>query len=128
VANRVKCFSSRQFLRKSHTQTDVLDLFQVTLFRFYSPNFIAFMAKQKLGYTFLVYSVILFFFASSVSASARVAPLLQSYGNPIFGSNFHSVYDTSMYGVFQLSNGLAKTPQMGFDSRFLQINLLFLVE
>ncbi|WVZ20773.1 hypothetical protein V8G54_008095 [Vigna mungo] len=74
------------------------------------------MAKQKLGYTFLVYLVILFFFASSVSASARVAPLLQSYGNPIFGSNFHTVYDTSMYGVFQLSNGLATTPQMGWNS------------
>jgi len=87
------------------------------------------MAKQKLIYTFLVYLVILFFFvASSASASARVAPLLQSYGNPIFGSNFHSVYDTSKYGPFQLSNGLAKTPQMGFDSRFLLLTLFFLVE
>lgn len=82
------------------------------------------MAKQKLSITILA---ILFF---SVSVSARVVPLLQNYGNPIFRSNFHSIYDTSKYGVFQLSNGLAKTPQMGFDSLSLSLSmtLLLLVE
>ncbi|TKY73933.1 Alpha-galactosidase 3 [Spatholobus suberectus] len=74
------------------------------------------MAKQKLSNTFFVHLVILFFCASSLLVSARVVPLLQSYGNPIFRSNFHTIYDTSKYGVFQLSNGLAKTPQMGWNS------------
>ncbi|RDY07029.1 Alpha-galactosidase 3 [Mucuna pruriens] len=72
------------------------------------------MAKQKHGNTVLVHLVIFFFCAFSVSA--RVAPLLQNYGNPIFRSNFHTIYDTSNYGAFQLSNGLAKTPQMGWNS------------
>ncbi|KAJ1384720.1 Glycosyl hydrolase, all-beta [Sesbania bispinosa] len=71
------------------------------------------MAKQKRSNALLV---ILLLCVSSVSVSARDVPLLQSYGKPIFRSNFHSIYDTSKYGVLQLSNGLALTPQMGWNS------------
>lgn len=84
------------------------------------------MTKQKIRNALLVHLVILFFFSTSV-VSARVVSLLQNYGNPIFRSNFHSIYDTSKYGVFQLSNGLGKTPQMGFDSRFLSLSLTLLL-
>ncbi|KAK7317025.1 hypothetical protein RJT34_00904 [Clitoria ternatea] len=74
------------------------------------------MAKQKHSNGVLVLLVILFLCSSCVSVSARVPPFLQSYGEPIFRSNFHNIYDTSKYGVFQLSNGLAQTPQMGWNS------------
>ncbi|XP_061368033.1 alpha-galactosidase 3 isoform X2 [Gastrolobium bilobum] len=74
------------------------------------------MAKQKRSNTLFMQSVILFLFASSVSVSAIVVPLLQSYQKPIFRSNFHTIYDTSKYGVVQLDNGLARTPQMGWNS------------
>ena len=78
------------------------------------------MAKQKQSSTYLFYSAILLFTifcVSSVLVSARVHPILQSFNQkPIFRSNFHSIYDTSNYGTFQLSNGLAKTPQMGWNS------------
>ncbi|XP_027361750.1 alpha-galactosidase 3 isoform X2 [Abrus precatorius] len=74
------------------------------------------MAKQKHLNTLFMQLLILFFCAFSVSVSARIVPLLQSYAKPIFRANFHTVYDTSKYGVFQLSNGLAQTPQMGWNS------------
>jgi len=76
------------------------------------------MGFQKHNKSVLVHLFILFIYvSSSVFVSARVVqPLLQNYGKPIFRSNFHSIYDTSNYGVFQLSNGLALTPQMGFVS------------
>lgn len=84
------------------------------------------MAEQKRNNTLFVYLAILFLCASSVSVSARVVlPLFQSYGKPIFRSNFHTVYDTSKYGVFQLSNGLAQTPQMGFVSLSLSGSFAF---
>ncbi|MED6208136.1 Alpha-galactosidase 3 [Stylosanthes scabra] len=78
------------------------------------------MAKQKQSSScFLNSAILLFtiFCVSSVSFSARLHPILQSFHQkPIFRSNFHSIYDTSNYGTFQLSNGLAKTPQMGWNS------------
>ncbi|KAK9682040.1 hypothetical protein RND81_10G046300 [Saponaria officinalis] len=36
--------------------------------------------------------------------------------NLLFTSNFHKIYDTSKYGKLQLANGLAQTPQMGWNS------------
>uniref|UniRef100_A0A7N0UM02 Alpha-galactosidase n=1 Tax=Kalanchoe fedtschenkoi TaxID=63787 RepID=A0A7N0UM02_KALFE len=46
-----------------------------------------------------------------------VHPLRSSYQNRSFlRPEFHSIYDTSNYGVFQLDNGLALTPQMGWNS------------
>ncbi|KAF7830874.1 alpha-galactosidase 3 [Senna tora] len=75
------------------------------------------MAKLKQSNSVCVHLLLLFLCASScVPISARVAPLLRSYEKSIFGSNFHTVYDTSKYGLLQLSNGLARTPQMGWNS------------
>ncbi|KAG5045894.1 hypothetical protein JHK82_015276 [Glycine max] len=64
------------------------------------------MTKQKIRNALLVHLVILFFFSTSV-VSARVVSLLQNYGNPIFRSNFHSIYDTSKYADALVSTGLA---------------------
>nr|KJB72965.1 hypothetical protein B456_011G207400 [Gossypium raimondii] len=33
-----------------------------------------------------------------------------------FSKSYNSIYDTSKYGIFQLNNGLAVTPQMGWNS------------
>ncbi|KAG4180662.1 hypothetical protein ERO13_A10G178400v2 [Gossypium hirsutum] len=33
-----------------------------------------------------------------------------------FSKSYNSIYDTSKYGIFQLNNGLALTPQMGWNS------------
>ncbi|KAI9110708.1 hypothetical protein K1719_018146 [Acacia pycnantha] len=75
------------------------------------------MAKQTQSNFASVYLVLFFFLrASSVSISARVAPLLQTYEKSIFTSDFHSIYDTSKYGILQLNNGLGRTPQMGWNS------------
>ncbi|GAU24464.1 hypothetical protein TSUD_319410 [Trifolium subterraneum] len=76
------------------------------------------MAKKKIqNNTVFLHFITLFLSISSLSVSAaRIVPLLQNYGKPIFKSNFHSLYDTSNYGVFQLTNGLALTPQMGWNS------------
>jgi alpha-galactosidase len=69
--------------------------------------------------TVFLHFIILFLSISSLSVSARrIVPFLQNYGKPIFRSNFHNIYDTSNYGLFQLTNGLALTPQMGFVSLF----------
>jgi len=75
------------------------------------------MGFHKHNKSVSVHLFVLFIYVSSVLVSARVVqPLLKNYGKPIFRSNFHSIYDTSNYGVFHLSNGLALTPQMGFVS------------
>lgn len=68
------------------------------------------MAKNGFLLVYLV--VILFLWAISLSIGARVAPLLQNYAKPI-SSN---IFDTSNYGKLQLNNGLARTPQMGWNS------------
>ncbi|XP_054798207.1 alpha-galactosidase 3 isoform X2 [Prosopis cineraria] len=76
------------------------------------------MAKQKQSYSVCARLLIFFFFpcASSVSIAARVAPLLQTQEKSIFSSDFHSIYDSSKYGILQLNNGLGRTPQMGWNS------------
>lgn len=45
-------------------------------------------------------------------------PLLQkaAAASSGFSKSFNSIYDTSKYGIFQLNNGLAPTPQMGWNS------------
>ncbi|KAJ8764163.1 hypothetical protein K2173_005080 [Erythroxylum novogranatense] len=55
----------------------------------------------------------------SVSAGEVVArrPVLQqSVSNFGYSKSFTELYDTSKYGNFQLNNGLAQTPQMGWSS------------
>jgi alpha-galactosidase len=59
----------------------------------------------------------------AVAIEGRVVPLLQSYEKSGFQSTFSAIYDTSKYGILQLSNGLAETPQMGFVSFRLSLSL-----
>ncbi|KAL0317015.1 UNVERIFIED_CONTAM: Alpha-galactosidase 3 [Sesamum angustifolium] len=57
---------------------------------------------------------ILYVHVISVAVTARVLPLhpyLNSQEKPIT-----NVFDTSKYGILQLGNGLARTPQMGWNS------------
>lgn len=55
--------------------------------------------------------------AISVAISANVHPFLQNQKKHTFHSPYFSrIYDTSNYGILQLNNGLARTPQMGFVS------------
>ncbi|XP_058007909.1 alpha-galactosidase 3 isoform X6 [Hevea brasiliensis] len=52
------------------------------------------------------------------AVAGREEPLLQSYEKWNFGysKSFSMIFDTSKYGIFQLNNGLARTPQMGWNS------------
>ncbi|XP_050210786.1 alpha-galactosidase 3 [Mercurialis annua] len=47
-----------------------------------------------------------------VGIGGRQVSHLQSYDSRWF----NSIFDTSNYGIFQLNNGLARTPQMGWNS------------
>ncbi|KAI9182514.1 hypothetical protein LWI28_026105 [Acer negundo] len=41
-----------------------------------------------------------------------------------FSKSFNGIFDTSNYGILQLNNGLARTPQMGWNSwNFLACNI-----
>ncbi|GAB4832046.1 Alpha-galactosidase 3 [Ancistrocladus abbreviatus] len=50
----------------------------------------------------------------TASAAGRAATLLDK--QRIFTSSFSRIFDTSKYGKLQLNNGLAQTPQMGWNS------------
>ncbi|KAI6676064.1 hypothetical protein NL676_036860 [Syzygium grande] len=54
--------------------------------------------------------------AISVAAGGRLLPPLRDFEEAGFGGSFRRIYDTSKYGIFQLNNGLARTPQMGWNS------------
>ncbi|KAM5556848.1 hypothetical protein ABKV19_024305 [Rosa sericea] len=75
------------------------------------------MAKSKI-ITFSVFTLILYLSALAIAIAGRVAvPLLQFQDKPSFLTpTFSRIYDTSMYGTLQLNNGLAHTPQMGWNS------------
>ncbi|KAJ4720215.1 Alpha-galactosidase [Melia azedarach] len=66
----------------------------------------------------LVFAVILCLI--NVGFAGRVGNLLQSYEKSGFSygfsRSFHKIFDTSNYGILQLNNGLARTPQMGWNS------------
>lgn len=53
-----------------------------------------------------------------VAFAGSIAPLLQGYEEGSYGysRSFNNVFSTSNYGIFQLNNGLARTPQMGWNS------------
>ncbi|CAK7339961.1 unnamed protein product [Dovyalis caffra] len=53
-----------------------------------------------------------------VAVAGRVVPLLQGYEKGSYGysRSFNNIFDTSNYGTVQLNNGLARTPQMGWNS------------
>ncbi|WOL01881.1 alpha-galactosidase 3 [Canna indica] len=57
--------------------------------------------------------LVLFCFAFSASAAARFAPLIEEFRRP---TALADIFDTSNYGKLQLNNGLARTPQMGWNS------------
>ncbi|CAI9772171.1 unnamed protein product [Fraxinus pennsylvanica] len=61
-----------------------------------------------------IHVAILFVYVMTVANSARVMPLhpyTQEQVKPI-----SNIFDTSKYGILQLGNGLANTPQMGWNS------------
>ena len=42
-----------------------------------------------------------------------------------FSKSFNGIFDTSNYGILQLNNGLARTPQMGSASLSLSLDFFF---
>ncbi|KAK6932928.1 Glycoside hydrolase, family 27 [Dillenia turbinata] len=57
----------------------------------------------------------------SLAIAARIVPPIEINENPIKESSSSStpsrtIFDTSKYGILQLNNGLAQTPQMGWNS------------
>lgn len=53
----------------------------------------------------------LYLSAFSVGIATRVVPLDKSTTSGSFSFN---IFDNSKYGILQLNNGLARTPQMGY--------------
>lgn len=54
---------------------------------------------------------------AAMVVNARVVPIhpySRSQQKPVF-----NIFDTSKYGILQLDNGLARTPQMGYLTLFL---------
>lgn len=62
--------------------------------------------------------------AASVAIAERRVSLLNDYDKSIFKSSFRRIFDTSKYGILQLQNGLARTPQMGYLSLSISLNVL----
>lgn len=64
-----------------------------------------------------------------VGIEGRVVNLLQSFDGPRnnygFSNSFDRIFDTSKYGILQLNNGLAQTPQMGSVYRLYLLLCLF---
>uniref|UniRef100_A0A1J3JBI8 Alpha-galactosidase n=1 Tax=Noccaea caerulescens TaxID=107243 RepID=A0A1J3JBI8_NOCCA len=56
--------------------------------------------------------------SQSIAGRVVKTPLLQQSNTNglVFSKSFNSIYDTSLYGRLQLNNGLARTPQMGWNS------------
>ncbi|KAF8009884.1 hypothetical protein BT93_J0763 [Corymbia citriodora subsp. variegata] len=54
--------------------------------------------------------------ALTVTSAEMVVPLSPRTERPGFSSSFSRIFDTSKYGIFQLDNGVAETPQMGWNS------------
>ncbi|XP_057778410.1 alpha-galactosidase 3-like [Salvia miltiorrhiza] len=70
------------------------------------------MAKRSANYVRgCRLTVILYVYAAAVAVTARVLPL-----HPYYDGHQSRIYDTSKYGILQLGNGLAQTPQMGWNS------------
>jgi alpha-galactosidase len=64
-----------------------------------------------------------------VAFAGSIAPLLQGYEEGSYGysRSFNNVFSTSNYGIFQLNNGLARTPQMGSLSNAFFLHFFFIV-
>lgn len=87
------------------------------------------MGKKITGY------FVLFLLGSSLSwvlkvaFAGRIAPLLQGYEGGSYGysRSFNNLFSTSNYGILQLNNGLARTPQMGsLSNSFFLLYFFFL--
>ncbi|XWS65604.1 hypothetical protein CRYUN_Cryun05aG0127900 [Craigia yunnanensis] len=79
--------------------------------------------KMKKKIIFSVYIVIvLIVWLTDVGIEGREVSVVVKHEKPSSGfgfgftKSFNSIYDTSRYGIFQLNNGLALTPQMGWNS------------
>ncbi|EPS71460.1 glycosyl hydrolase family-like protein, partial [Genlisea aurea] len=65
---------------------------------------------------FLVTAIIIYGYLVSATASAPPLPLHPYLRGADKEKPFKNIFDTSKYGILQLSNGLAATPQMGWNS------------
>ncbi|XP_010252089.1 PREDICTED: alpha-galactosidase 3 isoform X1 [Nelumbo nucifera] len=65
------------------------------------------------NHTVYISLLILWVSAISITVAVRVVPLPENNERPALKSN---LFDTSNYGKLQLNNGLAQTPQMGWNS------------
>ena len=61
-------------------------------------------------------NLLLFLYLSAISVgiAGRVVPLLEPADKSTPSRSFSSIFDNSKYGILQLNNGLARTPQMGY--------------
>ncbi|ERN05380.1 alpha-galactosidase 3 [Amborella trichopoda] len=65
------------------------------------------------------FSFFLFFFSLSTlsfTMALRIVPPFEPESIYQISNSLNKFYDTSKYGIFQLNNGLALTPQMGWNS------------
>ncbi|KAJ9160456.1 hypothetical protein P3X46_025856 [Hevea brasiliensis] len=76
------------------------------------------MGKRSCFFSLYFVGVSLSLWVIQVAFAGREGPLLQRYEKGSFGysESFNSIFDTSKYGIFQLNNGLGRTPQMGWNS------------
>lgn len=74
-------------------------------------------SNEGLGLGQLLKAVFYVQIISVAVVSARVVPALHPYSRSHESNNLISkIFDTSKYGILQLGNGLARTPQMGWNS------------
>lgn len=67
----------------------------------------------------------LYLSAISVGIAGRVVPLHEPFDKSTSSRSFSSIFDNSKYGILQLNNGLARTPQMGYGLSYsLMLDLL----
>lgn len=62
----------------------------------------------------LLFSVLIW--ALNAASAEMVVRLSPRNGKPCFSSTFSRIFEASKNGIFQLDNGLAETPQMGWNS------------
>lgn len=74
---------------------------------------------KKKGVCSVYVLVVLTVWLTDLGIEGRGVSVLEKHGKPSSGfgfgftKSFNSIYDSSRYGIFQLNNGLALTPQMG---------------
>ncbi|KAK5794682.1 hypothetical protein PVK06_035921 [Gossypium arboreum] len=75
------------------------------------------MKKKKSVYSVYIVMVLTLWLIDG-GIEGRQVGVLEKLEKPSsgFSKSYNSIYDTSKYGIFQLNNGLALTPQMGWNS------------